>query len=45
MVRRIRVRTPAKERLQLILPIVFFVIFMLLYVVFHSVAEARRPMR
>ena len=30
----------AKERLQLILPIVFFVIFMLLYVVFHSVAEA-----
>jgi Cu(I)/Ag(I) efflux system membrane protein CusA/SilA len=30
----------AKERLQLILPIVFFVIFMLLYAVFHSVAEA-----
>jgi Cu(I)/Ag(I) efflux system membrane protein CusA/SilA len=30
----------AKQRLQLILPIVFFVIFMLLYVVFHSVAEA-----
>jgi Cu(I)/Ag(I) efflux system membrane protein CusA/SilA len=30
----------AKERLQLILPIVFFVIFMLLYVVFHSVTEA-----
>jgi Cu(I)/Ag(I) efflux system membrane protein CusA/SilA len=30
----------AKERLQLILPVVFFVIFMLLYVVFHSVAEA-----
>jgi Cu(I)/Ag(I) efflux system membrane protein CusA/SilA len=30
----------AKERLQLILPIVFFVIFLLLYVVFHSVAEA-----
>jgi copper/silver efflux system protein len=30
----------AKERLQLILPIVFFVIFMLLFVVFHSVAEA-----
>jgi Cu(I)/Ag(I) efflux system membrane protein CusA/SilA len=30
----------ANERLQLILPIVFFVIFMLLYVVFHSVAEA-----
>jgi len=30
----------AKERLQLILPMVFFVIFMLLYVVFHSVTEA-----
>jgi Cu(I)/Ag(I) efflux system membrane protein CusA/SilA len=30
----------AKERLQLILPIVFFVIFVLLYMVFHSVAEA-----
>jgi len=30
----------AKERLKLILPIVFFVIFMLLYVVFHSVTEA-----
>ena len=30
----------AKKRLQLILPIVFFVIFMLLYVVFHSVTEA-----
>jgi Cu(I)/Ag(I) efflux system membrane protein CusA/SilA len=30
----------AKERLQLILPIVFFVIFMLLYVVFHSATEA-----
>src|SRR5258705_1729661 len=30
----------ANERLQLILPIVFFVIFMLLYVVFHSVTEA-----
>jgi Cu(I)/Ag(I) efflux system membrane protein CusA/SilA len=30
----------AKERLQLILPIVFFVIFLLLYMVFHSVAEA-----
>jgi copper/silver efflux system protein len=30
----------AKERLQLILPIVFLVIFMLLYVVFHSVTEA-----
>jgi copper/silver efflux system protein len=30
----------AKERLQLILPIVFFAIFMLLYVVFHSVTEA-----
>jgi Cu(I)/Ag(I) efflux system membrane protein CusA/SilA len=30
----------ARERLQLILPIVFFVIFLLLYIVFHSVAEA-----
>ena len=30
----------AKERLQLILPVVFFVIFLLLYMVFHSVAEA-----
>jgi Cu(I)/Ag(I) efflux system membrane protein CusA/SilA len=30
----------AKERLQLILPIVFLVIFMLLYLVFHSVTEA-----
>ncbi len=30
----------AKKRLELILPIVFFVIFMLLYLLFHSVAEA-----
>jgi Cu(I)/Ag(I) efflux system membrane protein CusA/SilA len=30
----------ARERLQVILPIVFFVIFLLLYMVFHSVAEA-----
>jgi Cu(I)/Ag(I) efflux system membrane protein CusA/SilA len=30
----------AKQRLELILPVVFFVIFMLLYLVFHSVAEA-----
>jgi Cu(I)/Ag(I) efflux system membrane protein CusA/SilA len=30
----------AKERLKLILPVVFFVIFMLLYMVFHSVTEA-----
>lgn len=30
----------AKERLEFILPIVFFVIFLLLYLVFHSVAEA-----
>jgi hypothetical protein len=29
----------AKQRLRLILPIVFFVVFMLLYLVFHSVAE------
>ena len=30
----------AKERLLLILPVVFFVIFLLLYMVFHSVTEA-----
>src|SRR6202158_1717118 len=30
----------AKDRLHLILPIVFFVIFLLLYMVFHSVSEA-----
>jgi len=30
----------ARQRLKLILPIVFFVIFMLLYIVFHSVTEA-----
>jgi Cu(I)/Ag(I) efflux system membrane protein CusA/SilA len=30
----------AKQRLQLILPVVFFVIFLLLYLAFHSVAEA-----
>src|ERR1700749_486098 len=30
----------AKQRLQLILPVVFFAIFLLLYMVFHSVAEA-----
>jgi Cu(I)/Ag(I) efflux system membrane protein CusA/SilA len=30
----------AKERLQVILPIVFFVIFVLLYMVFHSVPES-----
>src|ERR1700682_6042970 len=30
----------AKERLKLILPIVFFVIFLLLYMVFHSATEA-----
>lgn len=30
----------ARQRLKLILPIVFFVIFMLLYMVFHSVTEA-----
>ena len=30
----------AKQRLQLILPVVFFAIFLLLYLVFHSVAEA-----
>jgi copper/silver efflux system protein len=30
----------AKQRLELILPIVFFAIFLLLYMVFHSAAEA-----
>lgn len=30
----------AEQRLQLILPVVFFVIFLLLYLIFHSVAEA-----
>lgn len=30
----------AKQRLKLILPVVFFVIFMLLYLVFHSAEEA-----
>ena len=30
----------AKQRLELILPVVFFVIFLLLYMVFHSVGEA-----
>jgi Cu(I)/Ag(I) efflux system membrane protein CusA/SilA len=30
----------ARERLKIILPIVFFVIFLLLYMVFHSLAEA-----
>jgi Cu(I)/Ag(I) efflux system membrane protein CusA/SilA len=30
----------AKKRLELILPVVFFVIFVLLYMVFHSVTEA-----
>jgi copper/silver efflux system protein len=30
----------AKERLKIILPIVFFTIFLLLYMVFHSVTEA-----
>ncbi|MEO8051903.1 MAG: CusA/CzcA family heavy metal efflux RND transporter [Acidobacteriota bacterium] len=30
----------AKERFKIILPVVFFVIFLLLYMVFHSVSEA-----
>ena len=30
----------AKQQLQLILPVVFFVIFLLLYMVFHSITEA-----
>ncbi|HVS90093.1 MAG TPA: CusA/CzcA family heavy metal efflux RND transporter [Candidatus Acidoferrum sp.] len=30
----------AKQRLQLVLPVVFFVIFLLLYMIFHSVTEA-----
>jgi copper/silver efflux system protein len=34
----------AKERLKLILPAVFFVIFLLLYTIFHSLTEAMVPM-
>jgi Cu(I)/Ag(I) efflux system membrane protein CusA/SilA len=30
----------ARERLQMMIPIVFFIIFMLLYMTFHSVSEA-----
>jgi len=30
----------AKERLKIFMPVVFFIIFLLLYMVFHSVAEA-----
>lgn len=30
----------AKERLKIIMPIVFFIIFLLLYMVFHSITEA-----
>src|SRR6266481_939160 len=30
----------AKDRLKIIMPVVFFIIFLLLYMVFHSVAEA-----
>jgi Cu(I)/Ag(I) efflux system membrane protein CusA/SilA len=30
----------ARERLQILIPIVFFIIFMLLYMTFHSVSEA-----
>jgi Cu(I)/Ag(I) efflux system membrane protein CusA/SilA len=30
----------AKERMKIILPVVFFVIFLLLYMVFHSITEA-----
>src|SRR2546428_9638941 len=30
----------AKERMKIILPVVFFVIFLLLYVVFHNLTEA-----
>jgi Cu(I)/Ag(I) efflux system membrane protein CusA/SilA len=30
----------AKERLKIILPVVFFIIFLLLYMVFHSITEA-----
>jgi Cu(I)/Ag(I) efflux system membrane protein CusA/SilA len=30
----------AKERLKIIMPVVFFIIFLLLYMVFHSVTEA-----
>ena len=35
----------ARERLQVLIPIVFFVIFILLYVTFHSVSEAVAVMR
>ena len=33
----------AKQRLKLILPVVFFVIFLLLYMIFKSVTEAAGP--
>ncbi|HET7103632.1 MAG TPA: CusA/CzcA family heavy metal efflux RND transporter [Terracidiphilus sp.] len=35
-----QIEMAAKQRLRLIVPIVFFVIFLLLFVVFHSVSEA-----
>ena len=39
----LRLQSPrfrAKQTLKIILPVVFFVIFLLLYMVFHSVSEA-----
>jgi len=33
----------AKERMKIILPVVFFVIFLLLYVIFHNLTEAHGP--
>ncbi len=40
MVRRIQFQLRARERLKLILPIVFAVILLLLYLVFRSITEA-----
>jgi Cu/Ag efflux pump CusA len=34
----------AKERLRIIMPLVFFVIFLLLYMVFHPVLSANAPL-
>ena len=40
MDRAIRVPGAAQQRLQVLIPIVFFLIFILLYMTFHSVSEA-----
>jgi Cu/Ag efflux pump CusA len=40
MDRAIRVQVRARERLKLLVPIVLFIIFMLLYMTFHSASEA-----